>query len=70
MVAEGTDISVRQDTSLVYNKDVSIRCSKKKSIIFPIDGFSNLYLALCDRVTLNGVRKIRFHTKKTSQTVL
>ena len=49
-----------------------IRCSKKKSIIFPIDGFSNLYLALykCDRVTPNGVRKIRFRTKKTSQTVL
>ena len=50
----------------------NIRCSKKKSIIFPIDGFSNLYLALykCDRVTPNGVRKIRFRTKKTSQTVL
>ena len=45
-----------------------IKCSKKKSIIFPIDGFSNLYLALykCDRVTSNGVRKIRFRTKKTS----
>ena len=41
-----------------------------KSIIFPIDGFSNLYLALykCDRVMPNG--KIRFSTKKTSQTVL
>jgi len=43
-----------------------------KSIIFPIDGFSNLHLALyeCDRVTLDGVRKIRFRTKKTSQTIL
>ena len=45
---------------------LDIRCSKKKSIIFPIHGFSNLYLALykCDRVTPNGVRKIRFRTKK------
>ena len=52
--------------SATYSFFNSIRCSKKKSIIFPIDGFSNLYLVLykCDRVTPNGVRKIRFRTKK------
>lgn len=45
---------------------VCISSSKKKSIIFPKDGFSILYLALYkyDRVTLYVVRKIGFHTKK------
>lgn len=49
-----------------------ISSSKKKSIIFPIGGFSNQNLALCKRyrVTLYGVREIRFRTTKTSQTVL
>lgn len=37
-------------------------CSKKKSIIFSLDDFRNLYLELhkCDLVTLFGARKIRF----------
>lgn len=37
----------------------NIRCSKKKSIIFPIDDVSYLYLALhkLDQVTLDGVKK-------------
>ena len=50
------------NTREIHN--VLYRCSKKKFIIFPIDGFSKLYLALykCDRVTLDG--KIRFRTKK------
>lgn len=52
---------------VVYNSN-----GKKKSIIFLIDGFENLYLALCkcDRVTLDGVRKIKFCTKNTSELVL
>ena len=68
---ESKEIAVPENSDNTASTN-NIRCSKKKSIIFPIDGFSNLYLALhkCDRVTLDGVRKIRFRTKKPSQTVL
>lgn len=50
---------------------INIRPSKKKSIILPIDGSSNLYFGLYkrDRVTIYGVRKTSFRTKKPSQTV-
>lgn len=49
-----------------------MRFSNKKSINILVDGFSYLYLMLykCDWVALYGVRKKRFCSKKTLQTIL